>query len=144
MNSLKGIAKGIFEKIRGQKYMGVDSRGNKYYELFETSLHHEGNPPKRIVKYSSSLPDPSSIPIIWYQWINHRRALAPSPEEYEAWEAEQKERREMVQRVDQRLEEERMREKTLRDLEAKEGLKYQKRTASERLLGMDAKSDSKK
>lgn len=61
--------------VHKRKEVGEDLVGNKYY-LQEDGAHEA----RRIVQYANDIPDPSSIEMLWYQWLRYGRDAPPTKE----------------------------------------------------------------
>ncbi len=56
--------------------VGGDRAGNVYYYL-----HEEGRAPRRMVEYKEAIPDPNTVPTIWWSWMASTREHPPTTEE---------------------------------------------------------------
>ena len=66
-----------------KRHVGVDLHGNDYFLHFPSP----SGPPRRIIQYKDSTPNPSSVPMLWHQWLRGHRDLPPTPADIEAEEA---------------------------------------------------------
>jgi len=102
--------------VSGKRLVGMDKHGNKYFELAEPNQHQGGGVlGKRTVEYVGD-PEPTQIPIIWYQWLHYRRSRPPSQAEYLHFEAQQERMRLRIQEYEANEERIRMQEATQREL----------------------------
>lgn len=68
----------------GFSKVGVDFRGNSYYE---TRPKNPSQTPRRIVIYAG-VPEASTIPAEWHGWLHHNTTDQPVPNVPPAWQKE--------------------------------------------------------
>lgn len=87
----------LFSDTLDQKTLaGVDSQGNKYFDVVRTFRANNTQQRLRIVEPATGVVaadyDPNSVPTQWRSWLNYSRSDAPTAEELQKAEAAQQER----------------------------------------------------
>jgi NADH:ubiquinone oxidoreductase subunit len=74
---LSPVHMGVTKFLKGAKYVGTDSFGNKYYRAKPMKGYKRE---RRWVTYNGA-PEASKIPPEWHGWMHHQTDVVPSSEE---------------------------------------------------------------